>query len=157
MGVMHRRRWCLSRVLAVPAATPAVLLLAPAPAPAPARAERATTVNYAAGASTALYSGLAFDTCTAQPLTAIWARAASPYRAPGVYVARVNRTYAQLELTVARVAAVSGLGRRLLPIYMGQQAPRGGKTATQKSTPSAAASQGTAAADDPMARGKAPT
>ena len=46
---------------------------------------------------------------------------------------------------------MSELGWRLLPIYKGRQAPCGGKPADQKITPSAAASQGTFAADDASA------
>jgi uncharacterized protein YraI len=151
MAVMRTRRWRLVRILAVPAAAAAVLLgLA-----APARAEPATTVNYTAGASATLYSGLAFDTCTAPPLTAIRAWAASPYRALGVYIGGVSRTCKQPELTAAWVTAVSGLGWRLLPIYKGLQAPCGGKPTDQKITPPAAASQGTAAAGDAVAKAKA--
>jgi len=98
---------------------------------------------------------LAFDTCTAPPLTAIKAWAASPYRALGVYVGGVNRTCKQPELTAAWVAAVSGLNWRLLPIYKGLQAPCGGKPADQKITPAVAANQGRAAAGDAVAKAKA--
>jgi uncharacterized protein YraI len=145
------RRWRLSRLLAVGVAAAALLLgLA-----APAQAEPATTVNYTAGASATGYSGLAFDTCTAPPLTAIRAWAASPYRALGVYVGGVNRTCKQPELTAAWVTAVSGLKWRLLPIYKGLQAPCGGKPSDQKITPAVAASQGRTAADDAAAKAKA--
>jgi uncharacterized protein YraI len=150
-GHFPSRRWRLIRVLAV-AAGAAALLLGLA---APALAEPATTVNYSAGATATRYSGLAFDTCTAPPLTAIRAWAASPYRALGVYIGGVNRTCKQPELTAAWVAAVSGLNWRLLPIYKGLQAPCGGKPTDQKITPSVAASQGRAAADDAVAKAKA--
>ncbi len=145
------RRWRFSRLLAVAVAAAALLLgLA-----APALAEPATTVNYTAGASATRYSGLAFDTCTAPPLTAIRAWAASPYRALGVYIGGVNRTCKQPELTATWVTAVSGLKWRLLPIYKGLQAPCGGKVTDQKITPSVAVSQGRAAAGDAVAKAKA--
>jgi hypothetical protein len=151
MDITRNRRWRLLRYLAVPAVSAAVLLgLA-----APTLAEPATTVNYPAGASATLYSGLAFDTCTAPPLTAILAWAASPYRALGVYIGGVNRTCGQPQLTAAWVSAVSGLNWRLLPVYKGLQAPCGGKPTDKKITPSAAASQGIAAADDAVAKAKA--
>src|SRR5690348_4219294 len=44
---------------------------------------------------------------------------------------------------------------RLLPVYKGLQAPCGGKPTDQKITPSAAASQGRAAADDAVAKARA--
>ena len=145
------RRLRLSRLLAVAVAAAALLLgLA-----GPALAEPATTVNYTAGASATRYSGLAFDTCTAPPLAAIRAWAASPYRALGVYIGGVNRTCKQPELTATWVAAVSGLKWRLLPIYKGLQAPCGGKPTDQKITPSVAVSQGRAAAGDAVAKAKA--
>jgi uncharacterized protein YraI len=122
---------------------------------APALAEPATTAGYSAGASATTYSGPAFDTCTAPPLNAIKAWAASPYRALGVYIGGVNRTCNQPELTATWVNAVSGLKWRLLPIYKGLQAPCGGKPTDQKITPSAAASQGLIAADDAVAKAKA--
>jgi hypothetical protein len=68
--------------------------------PATASAEPATTVAYPAGATATRYGGLAFDTCTAPPLTAIKAWGASPYRAVGVYIGGVNRTCSQPQLTV---------------------------------------------------------
>jgi uncharacterized protein YraI len=139
------------RILAVALAAVCLLLSSATPS----LAEPATTVNYPASASATSYSGLAFDTCTAPPLSAIKAWAASPYRALGVYIGGVNRTCKQPELTAAWVTAVSGMKWRLLPIYKGLQAPCGGKPTDQKITPSLAASQGRAAADDAVAKAKA--
>ncbi len=121
----------------------------------PAMAEPATTVSYAAGATATRYSGLAFDTCTAPPLAAVAAWGASPYRAIGVYIGGVNRTCAQPELTASWVTGVSQLKWRLLPVYKGLQAPCGGKPSDEKITPSKAASQGSAAADDAVASARA--
>jgi len=143
--MMHGNR--LWRSAAAIAAAPfAAVIIA-----GPALAEPATTVAYPTWASATRYTGLAFDTCTAPPLPAMQAWSASPYRAIGVYAGGVNRTCAQPELTRTWVGAVSELGWRLLPIYKGRQAPCGGKPADQKITPSAAASQGTFAADDSSA------
>jgi uncharacterized protein YraI len=121
----------------------------------PAGAEPATAVAYPAGAAATQYSGLAFDTCTAPPLAAIQAWGASPYRAIGVYIGGVNRTCAQPQLTASWVTAVSTLKWRLLPIYKGPQPACGGKPTDQKIIPAQAASQGTAAADDAIAKATA--
>ncbi|MFI6283509.1 glycoside hydrolase domain-containing protein [Streptomyces sp. NPDC051018] len=127
----------------------AVLALAPS-----AAAEPATPVAYPTGATATRYSGLAFDTCTAPPLTAIRAWSASPYRAVGVYFGGVNRTCAQPQLTPSWVASVSALKWRLLPIYKGLQPPCGARPTDAKISlvPAAARSQGTAAATDAIAR-----
>jgi len=114
-------------------------------------ANPATTVAYAAGASATMFSGAAFDTCTAPPLSAMSAWLASPYRAVGVYVGGVNRSCAQPELTASWVSAVSELGWRLLPVYKGLQAPCGGKPTDVKIDPAKAAAQGTTAANDAVA------
>jgi len=123
----------------------------------PAAAEPATVVPYPVGASATRYSGLAFDTCTAPPLTAIQAWSASPYRAVGVYIGGVNRTCAQPQLTASWVASVSAMKWRLLPIYKGLQPPCGGKPTDAKisSVAATARSQGTAAAADAIAKAKA--
>ena len=144
----HRRMW--RRALVVASAVTAVLTVA-----WPALAEPATTVADPAWASATMYTGQAFDTCTAPPLTTMQAWLASPYRAVGVYVGGENRTCAQPELTPAWVRAVADLGWRLVPIYKGLQAPCGGKPTDSKIIPSAAAAEGKAAADDAAAQVKA--
>ncbi len=72
-----------------------------------------------------------------------------------MYIGGVNRTCSQPQLTRDWVAAVSALQWRLLPVYKGLQPPCGGKATDQKIVPAQAASQGTAAADDAAAQGKA--
>ncbi|HUY51500.1 MAG TPA: glycoside hydrolase domain-containing protein [Streptosporangiaceae bacterium] len=121
----------------------------------PAGAEPATTVSYPAWSSATRYVGLAFDACAAPPLSSIQAWNASPYRAIAVYMGGVNRTCLQPQLTKSWVTAVTGLRWSLLPVYKGLQPPCGGKATDQKIVPARAASQGTAAADDAAARGKA--
>lgn len=117
----------------------------------PTMAERGIRVRNPARASATRDTGLAFDACAAPPLRVMQAWRVSPYRGVGVYVGGVNRTCAQPELTSAWVGAVSALGWWLLPIYKGRQPRCGGKRADQKITLSAAASQGTFAADDAAA------
>jgi uncharacterized protein YraI len=121
----------------------------------PAMAEPATPVAYPAWASATVYTGQAFDACTAPPLATMQAWMASPYRAIGVYVGGQTRTCAQPELTTDWVRAVAGLGWRLIPIYKGLQAPCGGKPADSKIVPSAAAAEGASAADDASQQVKA--
>ncbi|NBM19978.1 DUF1906 domain-containing protein [Streptomyces sp. GC420] len=121
----------------------------------PAAAEPHTTVAFPSGATATRYTGLAFDTCTAPPLSAVKAWNASPYRALGVYIGGVNRTCAQPELTAGWVAGVSSLKWRLLPIYKGLQPPCGARPTDEKIDPARAASQGTAAAADAVAQATA--
>ena len=134
----------------------------------PAMAEPAATVAHPAGTAATPYSGLAFDTCAAPSLAAITSWGRSPYRAIGVYIGGINRACSQPELTAGWVAAVSKRDWRLLPVYVGLQPPcvilntrrkaqgaQAVKRAAQKITPVEAASQGTAAADDAVAKAKA--
>jgi len=148
--VQHRHirlwRWALVTMVAA---------LAAVAAPLSARAEPATPVSYPAWASATMYTGQAFDTCTAPPLTTMQAWTASPYRAVGIYVGGMNRTCAQPELTPSWVRAVADLGWRLIPIYKGLQPPCGGKPSDAKIAPPAARAQGIAAADDASQQVKA--
>jgi uncharacterized protein YraI len=141
----------LRRPVAVIAAT----LVAAMSATWPAMAEPATSVAYPAWASATRYTGQAFDTCTAPPVSTMQAWLSSPYRAVGIYVGGVNRTCAQPELTASWVRTVANLGWRLIPIFKGLQAPCGGKPTDKKIVPSTAAAQGTAAADDVFEQVKA--
>ena len=146
--VHHGRLW--RRAVVISAAVLAALAVA-----WPAMADPATPVAYPAWASATGYAGQAFDACTAPPLTTMQAWLASPYRAIGIYVGGQNRTCAQPELTPDWVRAVADLGWRLIPIYKGLQAPCGGKPTDSKITPSAAAAEGTSAADDASLQVKA--
>ncbi|MEU5214714.1 DUF1906 domain-containing protein [Streptomyces sp. NPDC020807] len=71
------------------------------------------------------FSGKAFDTCEAPSLAVMKAwRASSPYRAVGVYFGGRGRGCPeQKELTPAWVSSVDALGWRLLPLFVGSQAP----------------------------------
>lgn len=141
------------RALAALAALATTTLLFVAP---PAAAEPATTVSYPAGATATRFSGLAFDTCTAPTYEQMKAWRASDYDAIGIYVGGPNRTCAQPQLTPTWVSQVTRLGYRLIPIYMGRQAPctyRG--PGSVNITPSQAAEQGTWSAADAVSKAKA--
>ncbi len=149
---LHGVRRFLVLATAAALGTGTALVFAP-----PAAAEPATPVAYATDASATRYSGLAFDTCTAPPLTSIQAWNASPYRAVGVYIGGITRTCAQPQLTPSWVASVGALKWRLLPIYKGLQPPCGGKPTDAKISRAVATArgQGTAAAADAVAKAKA--
>jgi uncharacterized protein YraI len=117
-----------------------------------AMANPATPARYRAGASATIYSGAAFDTCTAPPLSTIAAWTAAPYRALGVYIGGIDRHCSQPQLTAPWVASVSVQGWRLLPIYKGLQAPCG--NSDHKINPDIAGSQGTTAADAAVTHAK---
>jgi uncharacterized protein YraI len=124
-------------------------------APGVASAEPTTTVSYPAGANTTFYHGEAFDTCDAPPLSTMQAWGASPYRGIGIYIGGPNRTCGQANLTPSWVLSVADLGWRFIPIYMGRQAPCSDRVNSTKITPSSAAAQGTASAQDAITQAKA--
>ncbi|WP_346428809.1 DUF1906 domain-containing protein [Streptomyces sp. Z26] len=71
-----------------------------------------------------VFQGEAFDTCVAPPLSTMRAWKASPYRAVGVYIGGRGRACPnQPNLTRDWVQGVTGLGWRLLPLYVGSQSP----------------------------------
>ncbi|KKZ70153.1 DUF1906 domain-containing protein [Streptomyces showdoensis] len=70
------------------------------------------------------FAGRAFDTCDAPSLAVMRAWRASPYGAVGVYFGGRGRgCRAQPQLTPGWVASVHALGWRLLPLFVGSQAP----------------------------------
>jgi uncharacterized protein YraI len=115
-------------------------------------ADPATTVYYPAAAASTRYAGLAFDTCTAPSVAQIDAWRSSPYRAVGIYIGGPNRTCSQPQLTPSWVTAVARRGWRLVPIYMGRQAPCTFRPNAVEITPSLAASQGAASAADAVSK-----
>jgi hypothetical protein len=90
----------------------------------PAAADPASPVLYPTITSATRLTGYAFDACSAPPLTTmqIW-RTASPYQGVGTYIGGVSRSCAQPNLNATWVTAVSLLGWRIIPIYVGYQAP----------------------------------
>ena len=118
-----------------------------------------TPISYQAGASSTLYTGRAFDSCTAPPLAAIRAWGSSPYHAIGVSIGGINRACRQPRLTASWITSVSEQNWRLLPLYVGLQpqclhgnVPLEVKPNSQKIEPSRAASEGIGAADSAAAK-----
>jgi len=110
----------------------------------------------AAPATGGTFTGLAFDTCTAPPLSTMTAwRGASPYGAVAVYVGGRNRGCAQPQLTASWVSSVSAAGWRLIPLYVGAQPPCQTGTSPEKLTADTAVSLGAADGADAVAKAAA--
>ncbi|MEU7291727.1 DUF1906 domain-containing protein [Streptomyces exfoliatus] len=97
--------------------------------PAPAVAARPGAAPSGGGVPTreaapAHFTGQAFDTCDAPSLEVMRAWRSSPYGAVGIYFGGRGRGCpVQRELTPAWVASVNAMGWRLLPLFVGSQAP----------------------------------
>ncbi|HEY2326441.1 MAG TPA: glycoside hydrolase domain-containing protein [Gaiellaceae bacterium] len=104
-----------------------------------------------------VFTGFAFDACTAPSLDALNAWSASPYRALGIYIGGVNRACNNGSLSSSWVANATAAGWSLLPLYVGLQAPCVSQGSLQKisSDATTAQSQGVAAANDAVARANA--
>jgi hypothetical protein len=93
----------------------------------PAR-QSATTANPTANAAIPQpplrYNGYGFDACTAPTTTTmgVW-RATTSYQAIGVYIGGRARGCTQPQLNAPWVVTVKSQGWRLLPLYVGYQAP----------------------------------
>jgi len=99
------------------------------------------------GATASYYTGLGFDACSAPSVTTMAAWLASPYRGIGVYIGGVNRGCSQPNLTSTWVAGQIAAGWKLIPTYVGLQAPVD-VCSCASINPAQAAAQGVAAADD---------
>ena len=98
------------------------------------------------------FTGLGFDACTTPSSRTMSAWATSPYRALGVYIGGANRACAQPNLTASWVGEQVGAGWRLIPTYVGLQAPTSSCTSCAKLSTALATPQGEAAARDAVAR-----
>jgi Rv2525c-like, glycoside hydrolase-like domain len=94
------------------------------------------------------FVGLGFDACAAPSRRSMRAWDSSPYRAVGVYIGGLNRGCSQPNLTASWVSEQIAAGWSLIPTYVGLQAPTSSCTSCATLSPSAAASQGSAAAVD---------
>jgi uncharacterized protein YraI len=122
----------------------------------PAAAEPATSVLYPTSTSATRLSGYAFDTCSAPPLATMQAwKAASPYQGVGTYIGGVSRSCAQPNLNAAWVTATSLQGWRIIPIYVGYQAPCTRRPNVMKFTSTTAGILGTADAADAVLQAQA--
>ncbi|MFB7238287.1 DUF1906 domain-containing protein [Streptomyces sp. NPDC056269] len=141
----RRARLRIMVAAVVAALAGAALAGAPAPAGAPDRVAPAapaagplardtasldpadpTSAPGGAAAAPALvhYVGQAFDTCEAPSLDVMRAWRSSPYGAVGIYFGGRGRGCpTQRELTPAWVTSVDAMGWRLLPLFVGSQAP----------------------------------
>jgi hypothetical protein len=121
----------------------------------------ALTANAATTSTTtrpapSLYSGRAFDTCTAPKLSAMKAwKATNFYGAAAVYVGGKNRGCAQPQLTSSWVKSVSTSGWKLIPLYVGAQPPCQTSSNPEKLTASTAASLGKTDGTDAVAKAAA--
>lgn len=115
-----------------------------------AAAANATTVTRPAPT---VFTGHAFDTCTAPSLTAMkgW-YASSVYRGAAVYVGGKNRGCAQPQLTASWVKSVSATGWKLIPLYVGAQPPCQTSNNPEKITAANATSLGATDAADAVAK-----
>ena len=147
----------------VAAVSAAVAAGAPAQQPAPTgrlAPQTTRTAPSAQGATTStasipasVYVGRGFDACTAPSVKTMQAwHDHSPYRALGVYVGGVNRGCGQPNLTADWVETVHAQGWRLLPLYVGLQAPCSTYQKRISSTIATATGQGKDAAADAAAQ-----
>ncbi|MFC4033784.1 glycoside hydrolase domain-containing protein [Streptomyces polygonati] len=106
--------------------------------------------------SAVVFTGLAFDTCTAPSASTMSAwRSSGPYGAAAVYIGGKNRGCAQPQLTSSWVETVSGAGWKLIPLYVGAQPPCQTSGNPERITAANAASLGAADGADAVARAKA--
>jgi hypothetical protein len=125
-------------------------ILVPAAEPR-ASASAAPLARISAGAE---FTGLGFDACAAPSRSAMRAWDSSPYRAIGVYIGGLNRACSQPNLTSSWVAEQTSLGWHLIPTYVGLQAPTSSCSSCAKLSAGSATLQGSAAADDAVARAR---
>jgi hypothetical protein len=122
----------------------------------PAAAEPATVVLYPTSTSATRLTGYAFDTCSAPPLATMQAwKIASPYQGVGTYIGGISRSCAQPNLTAAWVTATSLQGWRIIPIYVGHQAPCTARPNATKFASTTAGTLGTADAADAVLQAQA--
>lgn len=102
------------------------------------------------------FTGPGFDACTAPSQSAMDAwRALSAYRAVGVYIGGVSRGCGQPNLTAAWVSQQARSGWRMIPTYVGLQAPCTTFYNRMSSDPQSARAQGRAEARDAIAHASA--
>jgi uncharacterized protein YraI len=122
----------------------------------PTWAEPATTASYPPSTSATRLTGYAFDACAAPPLTTMqtW-KTSSPYHGVGAYIGGVSRSCTQPNLTATWVTAVSLQGWRIIPIYVGHQAPCIRRSSAARFTTGTAGILGTADAADAVLQAQA--
>ena len=127
----------------------------PAPAISPAAYTRTAPAPRAATASPGVFIGNGFDTCAAPSESAMqtW-MSSSPYRAANIYIGGAERACPDGNLNATWVSHVRAMGWRLIPTYVGIQAPcnSGTYSHVMSTNPATATTQGQQGADDAIAR-----
>jgi hypothetical protein len=98
------------------------------------------------GLTSVLTEARGFDTCNAPSLSSMQAWLASPYRVAGTYLGGVNWACTYGNFNATWVESVAAMGWRIIPIYVGLQAPCSTIPDVVTMSPSDAAGEGTAAA-----------
>jgi hypothetical protein len=111
-------------------------------------AAHASSAKATASESGSVFTGLGFDTCSAPSTKAMAAWAESPFRGVGIYIGGENSACSQPNLSASWVSAETTAGWHLIPTYVGLQATTSSCSSCAKMTAVAAATQGTAAAED---------
>jgi hypothetical protein len=110
----------------------------------------------APAAGPAVFTGKAFDTCTAPSAAAMQAwHGQSPYGAAAVYIGGQNRGCSQPNLTSSWVHTVHAGGWQLIPLYVGAQPPCQTSGNPEKITAANAASLGSADGADAVSHASA--
>ena len=159
-GTQLRATWgpdpsTINHVLAsaVPSNTPTTAAPIPTPQkPTPQQVSPAAVAPALTGGTT--FTGMAFDTCAAPSASSMHAWLSSPYRGVAVYIGGSMRACGDGNLSASWVAQVHAMGWRLIPTYVGPQAPCVNQSGLATINPSTPTAQGIANADDAVARAK---
>ncbi len=103
------------------------------------------------------FTGLGFDTCAAPSTSQMAAWSTSPYRAVGIYIGGTNAACVQANLSSSWVSTELAAGWRLIPTYVGLQAPGSSCSGcvTMASSTSQDTAEGISAANDAVSEAKA--
>jgi hypothetical protein len=99
-------------------------------------------------------TGNAFDTCAAPSVSTMTAWLSSPYASVNIYIGGANRACGDGNLSSSWVASVEALGWKLIPTYVGLQAPCVAQGGLATIDPAQAAAEATSSADDAVARAR---
>jgi peptidoglycan hydrolase-like protein with peptidoglycan-binding domain len=102
----------------------------------------------------AAFTGMAFDTCAAPSAATMRAWLHSPYRAAGIYIGGSMRACGDGNLSASWVAQVHAMGWRLIPTYVGPQAPCVNQSGLAHISSTRAFTQGSANAYDAVLRAR---
>ena len=124
----------------------------PASDVSPAAYTRAAAPRTTASTS-GVFIGNGFDTCSAPSESAMRAWiTSSPYRAANIYIGGAERACGDGNLSATWVSHVRAMGWRLIPTYVGLQAPCNSFSHEVSTDPTVASTQGQQSADDAIAR-----